>query len=358
MKKTPLIIALLSTFILFTVLGIVGSFNVYALEEQNVIKQPFLTRVFTAMNDDIYPWDMLNSEKRDSILADAKEKKEMEAKLLAKKNASEGNEEVALEAEDEDANEAPTAVPTASPTVKPSEAPTPSPTPEFPEGRYEPLFESTYDEYINHISADIYGDMGVLRAAKYEYKEVDLSYFDDALFIGDSRTVGLRNYTALPEHADFLCETSLTIWKVFDSDFKGSGTVESALQAKDYGKIYLMVGVNELGTGTTEDFMKKYTEVVDKLHELEPDALIIIQAIMNVDEEKSTTDAIFNNNNIMARNHAIATLADNSVFFYIDENEALTDENGYLREDLKGDHLHLMGSANELWLEFLLKHGV
>lgn len=31
-------------------------------------------------------------------------------------------------------------------------------------------------------------------------------------------------------------------------------------------------GINELGRGTTEDFMQKYTEVVDTLHELAPEA--------------------------------------------------------------------------------------
>lgn len=51
-------------------------------------------------------------------------------------------------------------------------------------------------------------------------------------------------------------------------NFKGKGTVEEVLAAKNYGKIYIMMGINELGRGTTEDFMQKYTEVVDTLHEL------------------------------------------------------------------------------------------
>ena len=82
------------------------------------------------------------------------------------------------------------------------------------------------------------------------------------MFIGDSRTVGLRNYTDLSEHADFLCETSMTIYKVLSTKFKGMGTVEEVLNAKDYTKIYLMIGINELGRGTTEDFMEKYTEAI------------------------------------------------------------------------------------------------
>ena len=197
-----------------------------------------------------------------------------------------------------------------------------------------------------------------MRAAAYEFVTVDESYFDDALFIGDSRTVGLRDYTDLSEHADFYCETSLTIYKVMEEEYKGLGTVEEALANKEYGKIYLMVGINELGRGTTEDFMAKYTEVVDRLHELEPDAKIFIQGIMRVSGQKDSSDAIFNNSNINARNNAIATLADNSRFFYIDVNEAVCDEEGNLSAEYTFDQIHLLGVYNDLWKQFLLEHGV
>ena len=207
------------------------------------------------------------------------------------------------------------------------------------------------------MSADIYGDAGVIRAAEYEFTTVEEGYFDDALFIGDSRTVGLRDYTDIAEHADFYCETSLTIYKVMEENFKGKGTIEDALQNKDYGKIYIMVGINELGRGTTEDFMAKYTEVIDTLHELEPDAKIFIQGIMRVTGKKNSSDAIFNNSNINARNNAIATLADNQQIFYIDINEVVCDEEGNLNADYTFDQIHLLGKYNDLWKQFLLTHG-
>lgn len=351
MKKRPLIILLIASFCLFTLIGLAGYKNIYALEEQNFLSTPFLSRVFTGINNEHYPWDLFSKEKRLIAKDEALKVKEEEERMKLR----------ALELEEEERLKAlatPTPTPTKAPLVTAPPTPTPEPTPKYPEGRYEPLSETTYDEYLAHISADIYGDMGVLRAAEYEFDEVDITYFDDALFIGDSRTVGLRNYSELSEHADFLCSTSLTIWDVLKTDFKGAGTLDSFLDRNEYSKIYVMIGVNELGTGKTEDFMSEYTKVVDYIHEKEPDAIIFIQAIMNVDMQKSTTDSIYNNDNIMARNHAIATLADNKTIFYIDENEVLTDENGYLLDDLRGDHLHLNAGANEYWVEFLLKHGV
>lgn len=228
--------------------------------------------------------------------------------------------------------------------------------PEFEE--ILPIRETTQEEYLNHISADIYGDEGKKRAAEYEFVTVDEAWFDDALFIGDSRTVGLHDYTTLSEHADFLCETSLTIHKVLKHNFKGYGTIEDVLAAKEYGKIYISVGINELGTGTTETFMEAYTQVIHTLQELEPDARIVIQGSMFVSEKKSNEDKIFNNSNIVARNNAIATLADNQEIFYIDVNEAVCDESGHLAEEYTYDQIHLLGRYNDLWKEYLLQHGI
>ena len=49
------------------------------------------------------------------------------------------------------------------------------------------------------------------------YHTVDDSYFDDAVFIGDSRTVGMYEYGGLEETSTFYASTGLTIYKMFDS---------------------------------------------------------------------------------------------------------------------------------------------
>lgn len=346
-KKCPLLILLISTGILLTLAAAGGKRNIYKNLEYSPLKAPLLSLIFTGWNEEIYPWQMIT----ESGLGQQAE--DVMAEISPEENGQAGSEETAPEDESGEVKE-PAAVP--SPTPRP----TPEPTPEtsIAEGRLKPLRESTHEEYLNHISADIYGDAGVKRAAEYEFTAVDESYFEDALFIGDSRTVGLLDYTDLPEYADFYCETSLSIYKVLEENFKGKETVPDALKKNDYGKIYLMVGINELGRGTTEDFMAKYTEVVDALHEMEPEALIFIQGIMRVSGEKNSSDAIFNNSNINARNNAIATLADNQTIFYIDVNEVVCDEEGNLIADYTFDQIHLLGVYNDLWKQFLMTRGV
>lgn len=368
-KKSPLFFILLSTGILFTLGAAGGKNSIYRQQEYDILKAPLLSILFTAINDDIYPWQLFEQGAAETAALGelSEESGHMEGPAFIEEGEKTQGPEGSLESGEAQAAGSAKSPEAAEPTKEPSPAPSaPAPTagdaPEettgIPEGRLKPLRESTHEEYLNHISADIYGDAGVIRASSYEFSKVDESYFDDALFIGDSRTVGLRDYTDLVDHADFLCETSLTVYKVMEESFKGKGTVSQVLGTKDYGKIYLMVGINELGQGTTEDFMEKYTQVVDSLHELAPDAKIFIQGIMRVSGQKNDSDAIFNNSNINARNNAIATLADNKQFFYIDVNEVVCDEEGNLTADYTHDQIHLLGMYNELWKEFLLDHGV
>ncbi|MCM1135392.1 MAG: GDSL-type esterase/lipase family protein [Clostridium sp.] len=373
-KKCPFFILLLSTGLLFTIIGLGGLKNIYAAQEYDPVKSPVLSVMFTAINEDIYPWQIFTGKDVVMAVNDVEEEAAEEAGDLADKDiggkADLGSGTVKMETINAVGDAASNAINDAkSDTISIALEDTVSSAIEAAENakkvsaelsaeRLAPLRESTKEEYLNHISADIYGDAGVKRAAEYEFTSVDESYFDDALFIGDSRTVGLRDYTSLSEHADFYCETSLTIYKVLGEEFKGLGTVEEALVNNTYGKIYIMVGVNELGRGTTEDFMAEYTRVVDRLHELEPDAKIFIQGIMRVTGKKHNSDAIFNNNNINARNNAIATLADNNQFFYIDVNEAVCDEEGNLNAEYTYDQIHLLGMYNDLWKEFLMTRGV
>jgi hypothetical protein len=104
--------------------------------------------------------------------------------------------------------------------------------------------------------------------------------------------------------------------------------------------------------------MKKYEEAVNHIRELQPDALIFLQGIMYVKQEKSETDPIFNNPAIKERNDRIAMLANNHDIFYIDVNEVVTDETGNLNPEYTYDEIHLLGKYYSLWTDFLLKHGI
>lgn len=347
-RKAPSLLLIAGSAILLTIMALAGKNNIYKEQQYNYLKTPALALLFQGVHEDRYPWQIFSEpdeEKEEALLASS-------LHIETGYNLAQPEVKITLLTEpvpdvkvDLDTND--------SQSMPPGEE---EPMDEIVE--IQPLRSSTQEEYLNHISADIYGTAGVERAATYEFVPVNEDYFDDALFIGDSRTVGLRDYSSISEHSDFLCATALTVHKIFNGNIGDSGSVETALQSNDYRKIYLSVGINELGRGTTEDFTEAYRDVVNKLRDLEPDAVIIIQGTMKVTKEKSDADPIYNNSNIEARNRAIATLADNQHIYYIDVNEVICDEEGNLNADTTHDGIHLLGSHNENYKQFLLTHGV
>lgn len=194
-------------------------------------------------------------------------------------------------------------------------------------------------------------------------------YFDDALFIGDSRTDGLSRYSTLT-NAVFYAKTSSTIYNIMDQVFipvdpsevaiykTNKINIRQALSHTHYKKIYIMVGINELGTGTPDTFLEHYKSVISEIRALQPDAIIYIQSIMHVTTKKSDKDPIFNNDNIDARNDKIKTLANNKDIFYLDVNPVLDDATGGLNPELTFDEVHLKASRYSLWESYLLENGV
>lgn len=200
-------------------------------------------------------------------------------------------------------------------------------------------------------------------AKKLEFTQVDKSYFDDALFIGDSRMVGMQEYSGLT-NATFYASVGMTVYDLFkDAFIKIDGhskpvTLEKALSQKKFGKIYIMVGINEMGTGTLQNFTNAYKAAVERIEKLQPNAVIFIQGILYVTASRSDSDHIFNNNNIRSRNNSLAKLADNKRRFYIDVNEVTSDSNGNLNKDYSWDNCHLKAQHYSLWIDFLMKHGI
>jgi hypothetical protein len=193
------------------------------------------------------------------------------------------------------------------------------------------------------------------------FHPVDDSYFSDAVFIGDSRTVGLHDYGGLND-STFYATVGMNIYNLWTEKFcEVDGekvTLEEALKAKQYGKIYFQIGINEMGRGTLDGFMTAYEESVKKFRELQPDAVIFVQGIMKVAKEKSEKDPIFNNEGIEQRNERIAALADGKNIFYLDMNEVVCDEDGNLKSNLTFDDVHLYGSKYDIWVDYLKEKGI
>lgn len=195
------------------------------------------------------------------------------------------------------------------------------------------------------------------------YMTVEDDYFADAVFIGDSRTMGLFEYGDLEETAEFYCSRGLTVFEMFEAklasvpDSKKKISVEEALQQKSFSKIYLMIGINEMG-GNMPPWVEEYKNAVEKLKELQPDAIIYVQAIIKVTAKRSAQGDYITNEGIDLRNEAIAQLADNEKVFYLDVNPLICDETGGMIPDYTTDGVHLKAKYIEIWKDFLKTHAI
>ena len=188
----------------------------------------------------------------------------------------------------------------------------------------------------------------------------DSTYFDDALFIGDSRTVGLYEYGGLG-NAEVFADTGMSIYKLFDKEFVlQSGeevTLEAALGKEQFGKIYIMLGINELGYDF-EQTLQRFSDTIETIRMYQPDAYIFIQANLHITKEKAEESEYFTNENIDRYNEAISELADNEKIFYLDVNPLYDDEEGCLSKEFTADHAHIMGKYYAGWVEFILQNAV
>ena len=185
------------------------------------------------------------------------------------------------------------------------------------------------------------------------------SYFDDAAFIGDSRTQGLQLYTGLP-NATFYATQGLMVDTFFSKKFVKAGggkiTIPDAMKNQTFKKVYIMLGVNELGWAYEKVFIQKYGEVVDKVKELQPDAKIYVQSILPVTKAKSDGDAIYNNTKISRYNELIEQMCREKGVTYLHVADAVGLDNGALPAGSATDGVHLNREYCYKWLDYLKTH--
>lgn len=194
----------------------------------------------------------------------------------------------------------------------------------------------------------------------YHVGVTDIAYFDDALFIGDSRTVGIAEYGYL-ENADYFADVSMSVYKVWNKKIAVDGGIKKKLETilveNTYGKVYVMLGINELGYDF-EQTVERYEELLAYIHDTQPGAIIYICANLHVTEEQSLADEYFNNININRFNEAIAKLADEETFFYIDINPMFDDTEGNLSKEFSSDEAHVMGVYYVDWCDWLMTQAI
>ncbi|MCD7957531.1 MAG: GDSL-type esterase/lipase family protein [Lachnospiraceae bacterium] len=190
---------------------------------------------------------------------------------------------------------------------------------------------------------------------------VDDSYFSDAVFIGDSRMEGFRNTSGITEGTFFtsvgMSLSSMTSGEII-SDGEDMITVAAALSGSDYGKIYIMLGANDLGEYSWADFKSGFISVTERFMELQPDAVMYICSCIYVEEDKVDTGDYINNENVDKLNEVLLEVCEEEGYYYLDFNEVLSDGYGSLIEGASSDGVHITAEYCQVMLDYLKTHYV
>ena len=197
-----------------------------------------------------------------------------------------------------------------------------------------------------------------------ESPAVEKDYFADAAFIGDSRTDGFMIYSGIGCGTN-LTSNGLSIFKLESKKALKIGgeqyTLLEALEREQYGKVYLCLGVNELGVYNDEGFYQSYLSAIDAIRACQPNAVIYIQGLIPINEEdvKATGGPNYlKNDHLKVYNELMFKAAQEKQVVFLDLYTAFADENGALPSGASRDGVHLKKDYCQLWLEYLQTHTV
>lgn len=193
------------------------------------------------------------------------------------------------------------------------------------------------------------------------FQTVTEDYFSDALFIGDSRTVGMLQSRLLPDSC-YYAKTGIGIGDILSERIVNEGgvmlSVAEALSRHSFGKVYIMIGINDISRGDVDWFLEQYQEILDTVAQTQPEAIVYIQSNIPMSYGTQDLNGALNNKNLALRNEASSTLADSKTVFYLDISQVFADANGNLASLYTKDGLHVASRYYPLWVDYLLHHAI
>lgn len=196
------------------------------------------------------------------------------------------------------------------------------------------------------------------------------SFFDQAVFIGDSISMTLEAYSAASGAlggAQFLCAGSMSPTNMLTGQIlpeypKGSGQkppIEDSVAATGAKVVYVMLGMDNIAYGidrSTSDYLTILNNIVTK----NPDVQIIIQSVTPMTDTSTSTSEKLNNDQINAFNAKMQEYCQENHWYYLNVAEAFKDANGFLQKEYCSDvnsmGMHFTYDGAKVWVNYLKTH--
>jgi hypothetical protein len=186
---------------------------------------------------------------------------------------------------------------------------------------------------------------------------VDGSFFDDAVFIGDSVSLMLsyyaRDYGVLG-NAKFLVQGSYgvanAVYGYVKMYYQGQEmSIENAVAATGAKKVFIMLGMNDIALYGIDATLGNWTTLINRIKSKTPDAHIYIQSMSPIWTGGEIGD--LNNNHTNLYNERLASYAEQNGHTYIDIASYMKDSTGGLATPYCSDnYVHLTYAATERWV--------
>lgn len=202
-------------------------------------------------------------------------------------------------------------------------------------------------------------------------EDVDISFFEHSVFVGDSISVGFESYCRT--HADsimtdttyFLARSSCSA-KVLISDNALTThknvvplyndtpqyVEDSIAQIESVEKVFLCFGVNDLVVSSPEEYINNIHTLISRILAKNPGVAIYTISVPCVDA--SVTVGNLNNDTIMSANMLLQEACQENNWGFINLTEYLMNESGDICQEYSSDgYVHENSLAYDVWTKIL-----
>ena len=191
--------------------------------------------------------------------------------------------------------------------------------------------------------------------------QTTVPYFDDAMFVGDSISEGIKIYTNMT-NATVLAERSVKVGSALTDTFtlpdNTQSTLLPAITKLAPKKVYLMLGTNGIGWLKVDNMLSDYSKLIDSVKQAAPNAILYIQGIPPITQSLHNSNPQYNIDKIKQYNQGLSELAQEKGAHFLDIASALADANGYLPEGTSSDGIHFGKATYQKWFDYVINHTI
>lgn len=177
------------------------------------------------------------------------------------------------------------------------------------------------------------------------------AYVEETLFIGDSNTLRLSNF-GLVNPGFVAAQESIGVAGVTDEPFlmvsgqEAPITIEKTVELMKPKRILIMMGTNDMGNMTVEQFIQNYRNSLEGLKAASPKTLIVVAGIPPIGQTASNTN--ISGDMVVQFNGALQVLCGEMGIPFLETQSVLAGPDGYLNpayDDGDGIHINQAGMA-------------